>query len=1406
MSDRRDSSDSGADSSHGGPSLTELERIHKICTAFEEALKQGKAPRIENYLGDFSGRERVQLLRELLHLELDYRSRRGDPFDPADYIKRFPEGRAAVEAALGSPTISSPGPHPGPTGDETVAPQSGPFLYSGDDLVNEVAAAAAAFQHPTDPLCECRRCKRLVETQFHQGMAVQPKFCPWCGKPVTPILTRELDGYRIEKLISQGGFGFTYLASNIAEPKMKAVVKFLRPEMGYRRPELIRVFVEEARLTEEIGQTCGNVVRVSNVREKPWPCYFMEFIRGPSVDEVLKRKDSGKLPLEDCKGYLRGMAKALVATHAHGRVHRDLKPLNLMIIESREMPSEERLKLIDFGLAMKIAGGKVGASVSLSTLPPDASSGDDSSAVENPSSPLQSAGTPEYMAPEAFDGRSEFYGDTYSFGVTAYEILTGESPWPAAPSGAQRFFYWRDAHKKTPPRPLREVRPEVPSWLARVIMDCLEKVPEKRIRSADDLLSRLKEPVPQWVWLASAAALVLVAVLGWFAVVGGGEMRTAIWQYEDRPLGDTLWVKNADALRKVKLIASASEDTSRKDLQITDCSSPSSGVECQVEDGKIRVSFNDPSVLGSRISIAGTGDGFRLEGKIQILQDDVPPILGELKLVDFGALRALPDDKRFKSTAVLAIHFEENHPREARLLSKDGKGGVNGERKAFGDEDYWEFPLSSLRPGPYRGYIEADDEAGNKARLDEIKFLVDDAVSLAAPADKDEQRFVARGKAFYEFRTRERIAEMKVRAGEEVEFELFDAKVSNALDLSQRLDRIPRVSDLGRVEKNHGYLLALAVEGESASSFQLHVTDTATPPNDKTLTLKFRPPARLTRKHVSKVSITFEGEASPVELTVREDSDSLALTLPTPTSSSLIETLEVSFAPQFIHKATCTLGNESQDAIVDYKSLHFSDLVLDYSDKKMFVGNKILLVFSDPMERDLPLELMVKTDHKKPEVKVHAKWTGDHAAVWVEATEPLSEAKCHVEEEVFSEKPDEPTTRIEFDLESLQLKEADHRLRVHCFDLAGNLTEERTTLVVNTKAPTIDPKVETGSAGELLLKTNDFVFEVHDGNGLNYDDKTTVTFEPEGGAPVTEQIARPPGGGNTHVVGLSKLASKYEKGCKGQLTVRIADGDGKEALKSLAFRFTPLPSKWKPNVPWQDIDWILVPATDRTDFYISRCEINNAKYLEFYKSGWVGKPKYFSKSGPPVYRKNGKRVPNSNDFPVVGVTPEQAQDFASRLGARLPTYEQWKRACWKWKPGIKHPLDVSEFGKDYVNCHLAWESQKSPFKKHHYDRTMLVGTRPIICRAVEADFNPFPKTNKKHVGEILHLIGNVGEIVSEGNVFYVVGGHYDTSFKDISLLSPDRSRFETANAWTGFRIVIDPENANPEFLKKARGQ
>ena len=135
---------------------------------------------------------------------------------------------------------------------------------------------------------------------------------------------------------------------------------------------------------------------------------------------------------------IRTMAEAVAAVHKAGYIHRDVCPRNFMV-----SPQFDRVTLIDFGL----------------TLP----------AKPEFMQPGNRTGTPNYMSPEIVRRRkTDQRLDVFAFGVTAYEVMTFELPWPAATTGGRRWTH--DLH---PPVDIREYRPKINEQLAKAIMWCL---------------------------------------------------------------------------------------------------------------------------------------------------------------------------------------------------------------------------------------------------------------------------------------------------------------------------------------------------------------------------------------------------------------------------------------------------------------------------------------------------------------------------------------------------------------------------------------------------------------------------------------------------------------------------------------------------------------------------------------------------------------------------------------------------------------------------------------------------------------------------------------------------------------------------------------------------------------------
>jgi len=578
---------------------------------------------------------------------------------------------------------------------------------------------------PRNTLFECERCESLVETQRHRDQLVEPAFCPWCGQPVTSILGREIDGYRVERVLASGGFGIVYLASNVAQPRIKAVVKFLRPHWTYSSAELVQVFVEEARLTQEIGQTCWNVVNVLNVRENPWPHLMMEYIEGTTLDAVIARASDGGIPLRDAKGYLRGIAEALAATHKHDRVHRDLKPMNLMVIESAKVPEPERkIKLLDFGLAMEVATTADGAGREGEEAPKGVASPEDS--------PLSEAGTPEYMAPEAFDGVREVSLDIYAFGVAAFEILTGRFPWPQPPSSVGRVDYWRHVHRNTPPPAVRSLRPDVPKWLAAVVMRCLEKDPAERPATAAEVLRDLREPVPLWMKTAGVAALLAVGTLiFWLAATRHPDVSVA-WEVDGATADE-----NSGALYEgdLSLWLAPDQDLSARRLRlrvpggkkITDIAASDDRIRCELIAGgkEARLRFSsDLQPGGDEVRLEGSGSDFRFRGTLTLREDSDPPVVEVPRLsAALGGGRLEPGVRLRPGGAELTVRVLESNLRRARLHLKAASSLQEDpddlEREPIAPRarrkvaDGWEltFSLDGVRPGRYDLQVRAEDKA-----------------------------------------------------------------------------------------------------------------------------------------------------------------------------------------------------------------------------------------------------------------------------------------------------------------------------------------------------------------------------------------------------------------------------------------------------------------------------------------------------------------------------------------------------------------------------------------------------------------------------------------------------------------------------------------------------------------------
>jgi len=259
------------------------------------------------------------------------------------------------------------------------------------------------------------------------------------------MLLSNLGKYRITKWLGGGQFGDVYLVFDTILEKEFAL------KVARMRQEDILMLKDEARLLASLDHQ--NIVRFYNIDNIDGKfTMVLEYIKGASLRTHLT---NGKFDLSRSIKIISQCLEALEYAHNKNILHRDLKQENIIITES------DLVKIADFGLAKFIRPGSISASI---------------------------AGTPIYMAPEAWKGIFLPQSDIYSLGTIFYEMVTGKPPFLAETLEQIRS----SVLKKNPIAP-GLLNPAIPEWLEKIIMDCLAKEPEQRIKTAQDFLFRLNK-------------------------------------------------------------------------------------------------------------------------------------------------------------------------------------------------------------------------------------------------------------------------------------------------------------------------------------------------------------------------------------------------------------------------------------------------------------------------------------------------------------------------------------------------------------------------------------------------------------------------------------------------------------------------------------------------------------------------------------------------------------------------------------------------------------------------------------------------------------------------------------------------------------------------------------------------
>jgi serine/threonine-protein kinase len=274
-----------------------------------------------------------------------------------------------------------------------------------------------------------------------------------------------LGRYQTLRLLGEGGMGRVYLARQM-DLGRQVVVKVMHDHVA-ADPKFRERFQRETLLMARFQHPHVVTLYDASLNDPQGPCIIMEYIRGVTLDTLLK---NNKGPLSPGRtGRLLGqLCEALQAAHTEGIVHRDLKPANLMVLDP-DTPYE-KIKVMDFGLA-KLIDSPAFKRVSVT-------GGD------------FAVGTPTYICPEQVRGDPvDHRADLYSVGVILYELLTGRTPFLGE---STMDILLAHATEEPPPLTDGETGPRIPPAIERVVLECLAKSPAQRPPSARDLAERFE--------------------------------------------------------------------------------------------------------------------------------------------------------------------------------------------------------------------------------------------------------------------------------------------------------------------------------------------------------------------------------------------------------------------------------------------------------------------------------------------------------------------------------------------------------------------------------------------------------------------------------------------------------------------------------------------------------------------------------------------------------------------------------------------------------------------------------------------------------------------------------------------------------------------------------------------------